>query len=111
VKEKGLPSYQLALPVDRVCCEATQAINDGMKVIILSDCTTGPQQVPLSALIACSGVHYHLVLQKKCAKIALIKTGEPHEVQHLYVLVGYGADVICPWLMMEAIHKVGQEGL
>jgi glutamate synthase (NADH) len=109
-KDEGLPGYQLAL--ERVCSEATQAIDDGIKVVILSDRATGPQRVPLSALIACGGVHHHLVLQKKRAKIALmIETGEAREVHHLCVLVGYGADAVCPWLMIETIHKIGREGL
>jgi glutamate synthase (NADPH/NADH) len=109
-KVEGLPGYQLAL--ERVCSEATQAIDDGIKVIILTDRATGPTQVPLSALIAVGGVHHHLVLQKKRAKVALmVDTGEAREVHHLCVLVGYGADAVCPWLMMETIHKVGREGL
>jgi glutamate synthase (NADPH/NADH) len=95
-----------------VCSEATQAIDDGFKVIVLSDRATGPTRVPLSALIAVGGVHHHLVLQKKRAKVALmVETGEAREVHHLCVLVGYGADAVCPWLMMETIHKVGREGL
>jgi glutamate synthase (NADPH/NADH) len=109
-KEEGLPGYQLAL--ERVCSEATQAIDDGIKVVILSDRATGPSRVPLSALVACGGVHHHLVLQKKRAKIALmLETAEAREVHHLCVLVGYGADAVCPWLMMETIHKVAREKL
>jgi glutamate synthase (NADPH/NADH) len=109
-KEEGLPGYQLAL--DRVCSEAMQAIEDGIKVIILSDRATGPGRVPLSALVACAGVHQHLTLQKKRAKAALmVETAEAREVHHLCVLVGYGADAICPWLMMETIYKIAREGL
>jgi glutamate synthase (NADPH/NADH) len=109
-KSEGLPGYKRSL--DRICSEASQAIEDGVKVIILSDRTTGPNRVPLSALVACGGVHHHLTTQKKRAKVALmIETGEAREVHHLCVLVGYGADAICPWLAIEAIHKVGREGL
>jgi len=109
-KDEGLPGYKKAL--DRVCYEATQAIEDGMKVIILSDRATSPTRVPLSTLVACGGVHHHLVLQKKRAKIALmVETAEAREVHHICVLVGYGADAICPWLMMEVIHKIVREGL
>ncbi|KAF8654066.1 hypothetical protein AX16_003599 [Volvariella volvacea WC 439] len=109
-KEEGLPGYQLAL--ERVCSEATQAIDDGIKVIILSDRAIGPTRVPLSALVACGGVHHHLTSQKKRAKVALmIETGEAREVHHICCLVGYGADAVCPWLMMETIHKLGREGL
>ncbi|KAI0273665.1 NADPH-dependent glutamate synthase [Gloeopeniophorella convolvens] len=109
-KDEGLPGYKDAL--ERVCNEATQAIDDGIKAIVLSDRATGPARVPLSALVACGGVHHHLVLQKKRAKVALmVETAEAREVHHICVLVGYGADAICPWLMMEAIHKVAREGL
>ncbi|KAF8201622.1 NADPH-dependent glutamate synthase [Pholiota molesta] len=101
-KSEGLP----------VCSEASQAIDDGIKAIILSDRNTGSSRVPLSALIACGGVHHHLTSQKKRAKVALlVETGEAREVHHLCVLVGYGADAVCPWLFMETIHKVAREGL
>jgi glutamate synthase (NADPH/NADH) len=109
-KEEGLPGYQLAL--QRVCSESSQAIEDGIKVIILSDRATGPNRVPLSALVACGGVHHHLTQQKQRAKVALmVETAEAREVHHLCVLVGYGADAICPWLMLETIHKIAREGL
>jgi len=109
-KEEGLPGYKLAL--ERVCSEATQAIDDGIKVIILSDRAIGPQRVPLSALVVCGGVHHHLTLQKKRSHVALmIETGEAREVHHISVLVGYGADAVCPWLVMETIHKLEREGL
>ncbi|KJA18566.1 hypothetical protein HYPSUDRAFT_69800 [Hypholoma sublateritium FD-334 SS-4] len=109
-KSEGLPGYKHAL--ERVCSEASQAIDDGVKVIILSDRNTGLTRVPLSALIACGGVHHHLTTQKKRAKVALmVETAEAREVHHLCVLVGYGADAVCPWLVMETIHKVAREGL
>lgn len=108
--EQGLPGYKIAL--ERVRSEAMQAIEDGIKVIILSDRAVGFDRVPLSALIACGGVHHYLVSHKKRAKVALmIETGEAREVHHLCVLLGYGADAICPWLAMECIHKVVREGL
>ncbi|KAG6891336.1 glutamate synthase [NADH] [Termitomyces sp. T32_za158] len=109
-KSEGLPGYQLAL--ERVCSEAAQAIDDGIKVIVLSDRAVSSSRVPLSALIACGGVHHHLTLHKKRAKVALmIETAEAREVHHLCVLVGYGADAVCPWLVMETIHKLGRDGL
>ncbi|KAI0687133.1 NADPH-dependent glutamate synthase [Cytidiella melzeri] len=109
-KEHGLPGYKIAL--ERVQSEAMQAIEDGVKVVILSDRETGPHRLPLSALVACGGVHHHLVAHKMRAKVAMmVETGEAREVHHLCVLLGYGADAICPWLMMESIHKIVREGL
>jgi glutamate synthase (NADH) len=109
-KSEGLPGYQRAL--DRVFDEASRAIENGVKVIILSDRAVGPKRVALSALAACGGVHHHLVGLKKRAKVALmVETGEAKEVHHLCVLVGYGADAVCPYLVMEVVYKVAREGL
>ncbi|KZS99124.1 NADPH-dependent glutamate synthase [Sistotremastrum niveocremeum HHB9708] len=109
-KAEGLPGYKAAL--DRVCLEASQAIDDGIKVIILSDRATAHDRVPLSALAACGGVHHFLVSQKKRARVALmLETAEAREVHHICVLIGYGADAICPYLVLEIIHKVVREKL
>jgi glutamate synthase (NADPH/NADH) len=109
-KAHGIPGYRGA--IERICEEATKSISDGVKVIILSDRNIGPDRVPLSALVACGAVHHHLVATKKRAKIALmVDTGEAREVHHLCVLVGYGADAICPYLAFEIIHKVAREKL
>ncbi|CAG7854261.1 Glutamate synthase [NADH]; AltName: Full=NADH-GOGAT; Flags: Precursor [Serendipita indica DSM 11827] len=109
-KTHGIPGYRGA--IERVCEEASQSIDDGIKVIILSDRAVGPDRVPLSALVACGAVHHHLIASKKRAKVALmVDTGEAREVHHLCVLVGYGADAICPYLAFEVIHKVAREKL
>lgn len=71
-KSEGLPGYQAAL--HRVREEASQAIDDGYKVIILSDRNVSADRVPLSALIACGGVHHHLVNQKKRCLLSFIGT-------------------------------------
>lgn len=109
-KAHGIPGYSGA--IERICEEASKAIEDGVKVIILSDRAVGPSRVPLSAPVACGAVHHHLVETKKRAKVALmVETAEAREVHHLCVLVGYGADAICPYLAFEVIHKVAREKL
>ena len=107
-KSRGVKGYVNAL--ERVCDEASEAIFDGYKVIILSDRNTGPTRVPISALVACGAVHHHLVRTKMRSKVALVvETGEAREVHHLCVLVGYGADAICPYLILEALLKLQRE--
>lgn len=109
-RAEGLPGFKNAL--NRVRQESLNAVGAGFKVIILSDRGTSPDRVPLSALLACGGVHHFLVHQKKRADVALmVETGEAREVHHMCVLVGYGADAVCPWLIMEMIYKVSKEGL
>lgn len=109
-KAEGLPGYERAL--DRISAESDQAILEGVRVIILSDRAVGPNRVPLSALVATGGIHHHLIKNKNRAKVALIiETGEAREVHHVCVLLGYGADAICPYLCFEAMAKLRREGL
>ncbi|KAI8325169.1 glutamate synthase [Martensiomyces pterosporus] len=107
---EGIAGYAVAL--DRVCEEAQQAIDDGAKVIILSDRSVGPKRVALSALLASGAVHHHLVAAKLRAKVALIvETGEVRETHHFCVLVGYGVDAVCPYMVYEAIAKLHRENV
>src|SRR5271169_5315407 len=107
-KVMGAKGYINAL--ERVCEESFKAIDDGYKVIILSDRNTCAERVPISALVACGAVHHHLVRGKLRSKVALVvETGEAREVHHLCVLVGYGADAICPYLALECLLKLQRE--
>ncbi|KAJ2606470.1 glutamate synthase [NADH] [Coemansia sp. RSA 1722] len=107
---EGVAGYQAAL--DRVCDEARQAIDDDAKVIVLSDRAVGPQRAALSMLLAAGAVHHHLVAAKQRARVALVvETGEARETHHCCVLVGYGVDAICPYMVYEAIAKLHRENV
>ncbi|KAL7269400.1 glutamate synthase [NADH] [Rhizina undulata] len=109
-KSQGIPGYINTL--DEICNQAGEAIQNGYKVLILSDRNTCADRVPLSALLVCGAVHHHLVRNKMRSKIALvIETAEAREVHHLCVLLGYGADAICPYLALEVILKMNREKL
>ncbi len=109
-KGHGIDGYTDAL--DRICSETSQAIRDGVRVVILSDRGTNADRVAISSLVAVGGVHHHLIRTKDRSKVALmVETAEAREVHHMCVLLGYGADAICPWLALEAMIKVHREGL
>ncbi|MCO5574703.1 hypothetical protein L7F22_028493 [Adiantum nelumboides] len=109
-KGEGLEGYERT--INRICTEASQAIQQSYRVLVLSDRGVSKDRVPISSLIACGGVHHHLVRSKERSKVALIiESGEAREVHHMCVLLGYGADAICPWLSIEAMLKVSREGL
>ena len=110
-KREGVAGYERALT--RICQEASQAIDDdSARVVILSDRNVSAERVPISAVVACGGVHHHLIGTKQRSKIALIvETGEAKEVHHICVLVGYGADGVCSYLAIEAMLKLRREGL
>lgn len=58
--------------LDRICEEATSAIENGFSFIVLSDRNTSKSRIPLSALIACGAVHHHLISNRKRTQIGLI---------------------------------------
>jgi glutamate synthase (NADPH/NADH) len=108
--EWGAKGYIAAL--DRVSAKVSEAIQEGYKVAILSDANISSKRVSLSAALALGGVHHHLVRNKQRSKIALIvETGEAREVHHFCVLLGYGADAICPYLALESLQRLNREGI
>ena len=109
-KEKGIAGYLHAL--DTICDATTEAIENGDKILVLSDRATSEDRVPVSSLLATGLVHHHLVRNKWRSLAALVvETAEAREVHHMCVLVGYGADAINPYLAMECIVKMNRENL
>ncbi|HRX80954.1 MAG TPA: glutamate synthase central domain-containing protein, partial [Pirellulaceae bacterium] len=97
--------------LDRICAEAEQAIKDGYSLVVLSDRAISKDRVPLSTLLACAGLHHHLVREAKRTRIGIVlETGEAREAHHHCLLIGYGADAINPYLAFEALWKARIEG-
>lgn len=98
-KYKGEAGYVNQL--DNIFIQVNDAILSGAKIAILSDRLVDNERVPLSALVACAGVHHYLVKNKMRSKIALVvETGEARDVHHFCCLLGYGADAICMFCLM-----------
>jgi len=109
-KWSGIDGFMEAL--DTITDEATAAIDNGNRIIILSDRATGPERVAVPTLLATGLVHHHLIRNKWRSRVALIlESAEAREVHHMSVLVGYGADAINPYLAMECILKLNRQGL
>jgi glutamate synthase (NADPH/NADH) len=109
-KSEGIQGYLNAL--DRICEDASEGVNEHFNIIILSDRATSAERVPVSACLATGMVHHHLVRNRWRAQAALIvDTAEAREVQHMCVLIGYGADAVCPYLAIECILKMHREKL
>lgn len=86
---------------------ADSAIADGANLLILSDRDIDHKNVPIPALLACAGLHHHLIRQGNRTRVSLlIESGEPREVHHFATLIGYGADAINPYLAYETIAEM-----
>src|SRR5262249_18102027 len=94
----------LARAMDELCREASRAVAEGCTFLILSDRGVDAEHAPIPALLATSGVHHHLIREGNRVKVGLIiETGEPREVHHMALLLGYGAGAINPYLAFETL--------
>jgi glutamate synthase (NADPH/NADH) large chain len=102
----------LQAALDRICDEATKAIEAGTPLIVLSDRDAGPTRMPLPALLAVGAVHHHLIRTRSRTKVGLVlETAEAREVHHFCTLLGYGVDAINPYLAYEALHALRDQGV
>ncbi len=86
---------------------ATDAIEAGVNILILSDRGVGPGVAPIPALLATSGLHHHLIRNETRTRTALIvESGEPREVHHLALLIGFGATAVNPYLALETLDQM-----
>ena len=67
---------------------------------------------PIPSLLAMTAVHNHLVREGSRTQVALIiESGEPREVMHYALLIGYGASAINPYLAIETLEDLAMRGL
>ena len=102
----------LAAALEKVFHAADKAVVDGANIVILSDRGVSATLAPIPALLAVSGLHHHLIRSGTRTKIGLIlESGEPREVHHFSVLIGYGCTAINPYLAFETIADLMREKL
>ncbi len=105
---EGAAGIQPAL--DRICHEATAAVEAGHNILILSDRAVSAERCPIPALLATSAVHHHLIRQGLRTKTGIVvETGEAREVHHFCVLAGYGAEAINPYLAFATLEQIRTE--
>ncbi len=98
--------------LDELCNRAAKAVRQGHTLILLSDRGIDSQLAPIPSLLALSAVHHHLIRECLRTQVALVlETGEPREVMHFALLVGYGASALNPYLAMETLSDMVNRGL
>ena len=91
---------------------ADQAIHGGTTILILSDKGIDRATAAIPALLATAGLHHHLIRTGTRTRVGLVlESGEPREVHHFCLLLGYGAQAINPYLVYECLNDMIHEGL
>ncbi|HEX6787237.1 MAG TPA: glutamate synthase large subunit, partial [Acidimicrobiales bacterium] len=93
--------------LDSIRTQVSQAIDQGARIIVLSDRNADEVYAPIPSLLLTSAVHHHLIREKTRTKVGLIvEAGDAREVHHMALLVGYGAGAINPYLAFESIEDM-----
>ncbi len=97
--------------LDGLCRRASLSIKSGYSLLILSDRGMDEEYAPIPSLLALSAVHNHLVREGTRTQVALIiESGEPREIMHYALLIGYGASAINPYLAIETLEDQAKRG-
>jgi glutamate synthase (NADPH/NADH) large chain len=94
-----------------LCRRASLQVKSGYTLLILSDRGIDEEHAPIPSLLALTAVHNHLVREGSRTQVALIiESGEPREVMHFCLLIGYGASAINPYLAIETLEDQALRG-
>ncbi|MEU6425196.1 glutamate synthase large subunit [Microbispora sp. NPDC046973] len=87
--------------------EVSRAIEDGARIIVLSDRGSSREKAPIPSLLLTGAVHHHLIREKSRTRVGLVlETGEARECHHMALLIGYGASAINPYLALETVEDM-----
>jgi glutamate synthase (NADPH/NADH) large chain len=94
-----------------ICRHVSEAIEDGVRILVLSDRDSTADLAPIPSLLLTAAVHQHLVREQTRTRAALVvETGDCREVHHAAVLIGYGAAAVNPYLAFESVEDLIRTG-
>ena len=106
---KGGEGLRRAL--DDIRDAASKAIEDGARVLVISDRESNENLAPIPSLLSVAAIHHHLVRQRTRTQVGLIvEAGDAREVHHMAMLIGFGAAAINPYIAFESIEDMLNRG-
>ncbi|WP_406493408.1 glutamate synthase large subunit [Streptomyces sp. NBC_00846] len=101
----------LAERIEQIRAEVDAAIEDGARLVVLSDRHSDAEHAPIPSLLLTSAVHHHLIRTKQRTRVGLlVEAGDVREVHHVALLIGYGAAAVNPYLAMESVEDLVRAG-
>jgi glutamate synthase (ferredoxin) len=103
----------IAKSMEQLCEEARRLVEeDEVNILILSDRGVSREEAAVPALLAVSGLHHHLIREGLRTRVSLaLETGEAREVHHFALLIGYGCNVVNPYLAFESLDGMIRDNL
>lgn len=89
----------------RICKEADKALLDeGINILIISDRNANEKWAPIPSLLAVGTIHHHLTRKKLRVRTGIaVEAGDVLNSHHFATLIGYGANVVNPYMAFASI--------
>jgi glutamate synthase (NADPH/NADH) large chain len=87
--------------------EVSAAIEDGARILVLSDRGASADHAPIPSLLLTGAVHHHLIREKTRTQVGLVvEAADARECHHMALLIGYGASALNPYLAIETVEDM-----
>ncbi len=98
--------------LDRICLYAKNAVDDGYAILILSDREVDSDHVAIPSILATAAVHHYLIREnlRSYADI-ILESADIRETHHFATVIGYGAAAVNPYLALESMFALRDEGV
>ncbi len=96
--------------LDRLCSDAERAARNGARLLVLSDRAADTEFVPIPMLLALGAMRRHLMDAGLRMRLGLVaETGDAWDIHHFAALIGYGCEVVYPWMALQAVSAAFSE--
>jgi glutamate synthase (NADPH) large chain len=97
--------------LDQLCQQALKAVEEGKKILVISNKKVSQSRVAIPSLLAIGAVHHFLVEQRLRTRLGLVvEAGDAWETHHFATLIGYGASAVYPFLAYHTIDTLYEKG-
>jgi glutamate synthase domain-containing protein 2/glutamate synthase domain-containing protein 1/glutamate synthase domain-containing protein 3 len=100
--EAGASGLEAA--VRRLADEAAAQVEGGAGIVVIDNGAVDATRAPIPGLLACGAVHRRLVDEQTRSETSLVVVADDaRDIHHLAALLGYGADAVCPRLVLATV--------
>ncbi|MDA1002419.1 MAG: glutamate synthase large subunit [Chloroflexi bacterium] len=97
--------------LENLCTAAVLAVDEGHSVIVISDRLTDEWWAPIPMLLAVATVHHHLIRTGRRMRTSIVaEAGDARDVHHFAALIGFGASAVNPYVALDSLYALAEEG-
>ena len=98
--------------LDLLCEHAKNAVENDYSILVLSDRGLDSDHAAIPSLLATAAVHHFLIREGLRAKVdIIIEAADIRETHHFATVLGYGAAAVNPYLALETMFELRDEGV